>query len=71
MKSSQPQLSDRSRQKGLKVTSPGFNLATRVEMFVTGDSGMVIVAKKQQQRYSSLKESLNHTFLFSTVNNIN
>ena len=46
MKSSQPQLSDRSRQKGLKVTSPGFNLATRVEMFVTGDSGIVIVAKK-------------------------
>ena len=69
MKSSQAQLSD--RQKGLNVTSPGFNLATRVEMSVSGDSGMVSVAKKEQQRYS-LKESLNqHTFLLSTVNNIN
>ena len=50
MKSSQAQLSD--RQKGLNVTSPGFNLATRVEMSVSGDSGMVSVAKKEQQRYS-------------------
>ena len=68
MKSSQAQLSD--RQKGLNVTSPGFNLATRVEMSVSGDSGMVSVAKIKQQRYS-YKESLNHTFLLSTVNNIN
>ena len=48
MKSSQAQLSD--RQKGLNVTSPGFNIATRVEMSVSGDSGMVSVAKKEQQR---------------------
>ena len=47
MKSSQAQLSD--RQKGLNVTSPGFNLATRVEMSVSGDSGMVSVAKKDTE----------------------
>ena len=45
MKSSQPQLFDMSRQFVWKTISPGFKLATRVDIGVSGDSGMVSVAK--------------------------
>ena len=63
IKSSQPQLLDMSRHLEVKVTSPGAKLATRVEIGVSGDSGMVSVAKNDRDTYSLLRESLIHTFI--------
>lgn len=66
MKSSQPQLSD--RQCAVKVTSPGYRLATRVEISVMGDSGMVRVAEITTSEIVRIRESLNPTFFLFDFN---